>query len=108
MRPFYALDGPAVNYAQGKKQMIMKKFILVIVTAAVSYIAIAEGGFTVTQYNLRQSIGSVVAAKSAIQNSSSWRGSPVVKQYSRIAFQHGLPPVTTAPHFQSTALSYIE
>ncbi len=102
MRPFYALDGPAVNYAQGKKQMIMKKFILVLVTAAVSYIAIAEGGFTVTQYNLRQSIGSVVAAKSAIQNSSSWRGSPVVKQYSRIAFQHGLPPVTTAPHFQKS------
>ena len=76
-----------------------------MVSAAISCIAIADGGFTVTQYNLRQSIGSVVAAKSAIQNSSTWRGSPVVKQYSKIAFQHGLPPAT-APHFQKSVTTF--
>ena len=93
-----------MNSAQGK-QLTMKKFILVMVSAAISCIAIADGGFTVTQYNLRQSIGSVVAAKSAIQNSSTWRGAPVVKQYSKIAFQHGLPPAT-APHFQKSVTTF--
>ena len=80
----------------------MRKLILVIATVAISCTAPADGGFTVTQYNLNGSISSVVAAKSAIHNSSTWRGSPVTKQYSRIAFQHGLPPMTTAPHFQKS------